>query len=293
MKKNVPEISFCYDIEQSTQKFVDFFYDKPCFKQGILRDHPDLKEVSLISREEGEPYIRGYASQYLYENDNKIHNFISAVKQDFEINGIKALVLLSDIMEHDFHDGFNSFTVIPNITGFTPFSIARKTIYLSTSAFVNVQKAYEKKRLATTAIIVHEICHFIFRKQLSTLPISKESDDIVHLVQEVLAPVTMNQPELKDILSLRDYWGNSYLKPIIFHTKKGDINMVDFTSALYSEMHTEGKSFVQFIVRLFEIFTSVHLELCQRMNYWHNYGTEIFKDAVLSEKYSKPIDLAN
>jgi len=285
----IPNVVFKQDAEETKEKFISFFYKAPVFTQEIVRIHPSLAGVESKSREEGEKILDQYVHSYLEQNREKIDRFIATIETDFQRTGVKALASLTSIMQFTWPETIKEFTVYPGIRGGTNFNSLNNSLFLSIFTPTDQEKERALSGMTSTAIIIHEICHMIFRNIVTRESISVGGPDVMHIAQEVLAPVVMNQPEIADTLKLVGYLGNLYLKPIAFQTGEGSVNLIEFSENLYKDMISHGSTFCEYLIQLITELNSVQTDLEEKMKIWNTYGKKIFNDPEIRAKYEKPI----
>lgn len=298
---HIPPIAVRENADENINLFILYLYHKnQQQKQRIINLYPELVDIVIKDEEQAKPLIVDFVQTYFQKHKDVIDPIVAGIKGDLQVNGHHALEMLASIMEHEWTEAHHGFTFVPSLLPFSPWDEETNTVYLSLVPYISgdIDKAREEKTtfLDPLQLLVHEVSHLILWDIVSHLNItlSKEySSTIKHLAQEIIAPVVMNQPGLQSWLGLNDYWGNHYLNPIALHTDKGDIHLVTFFFTEYTNLRAEGKTFEQYILRVFEILTSLQIELQKRMDIWDKNGKRIFEEKSLWEEYVKPIDLIN
>lgn len=295
----IPPIIVREDIDENIKLFVMFLYHKnPQQKQRILDRYPELAEIVKNNEQNAKPKIIDFVQTYFQTHGNIINPIVAGIKKDLRENGLHALEMLATIMEYQWSETHGGFTFVPSLLPFSPWDEETSTIYLSLIPYINGEsgRVENEKTLSlnATQLLVHEVSHFILWDIVTHLDITylqEFAGTVKHLAQEIIAPVVMNQGELRSLLNLHDYWGNQYLKPIRLHRDGVDVNIIDFFSTEYVTMRTEEKTFEQYILRVFEILTSIQSQLQKRMDIWNENGKKMFENKDLFAEYIKPIDV--
>lgn len=297
----IPPIIVREDINENAKLFALYLYYKsPQQKQRIINLYPKLAEIVLQSEEQAKPLIVDLVQIYFKEHSNIIDPIITGISKDLREKGPQALEMLASIMGYQWPETHRGFTFVPSLLPFSPWDEETNTVYLSLFPYMhgNMNQKEKEKTLFLngTQLLVHEVSHFILWDIVSHLDLTflqEGSDTMKHFAQEIIAPVVMNQSGLQSWLGLNDYWGNHYLNPIILRTNNGDVHLVTFFFDEYAAFCAEGKTFEQYILRVFEILTPLQFELQKRMNIWNENGKRIFEENSLWEEYVKPINLIN
>lgn len=295
----IPPIIVREDIDENVKLFVVFLYHKnPQQKQRIINRYPELAEIVTQNEEQARSRIADFLRTYFQTHSEIINPIIAGIRDNLQKSGHSALEMLATIMEYRWPETHKGFTFVPCLLPFSPWDEETGTIYLSLIPYINGEagRVENKKTLSlnATQLLVHEVSHFMLWDIVAHLDITYSPEfvsTVKHLAQEIIAPVIMNQTELRSLLNLHDYWGNQYLKPITLRTNRGNVNIIDFFSTEYATMRAEGKTFEQYILRVFEILTSLQFQLQKRMKMWNENGKKIFEKEDLFEEYIEPIDV--
>lgn len=293
----IPPILVREDVDENAKLLIFYLYHRnPQQRQRIIDQYPELAEIAARNEEQARLAITDFTRVYFQTHHDTIGPAIVSIKKNLQEDGPHALEMLGSIMEYQWPETHKGFTFIPSLLPFSPWDNETNTVYLSLLSFIKGNAGHVENgktlSLNATQLLVHEVSHFILWKIVSRLGLkfSEEYGDAVkHLAQEIIAPVVMNQSEIKESLGLHDYWGNPYLKPIVIRMNAEDMNIVDFFSKEYAQLRAEGRTFEQYVLRVFEILTALQSEMKERMDMWNENGARIF-DRDLFAVYTKPIE---
>ena len=113
-----------------------------------------------------------------------------------------------------------------------------------------------------------------------------------HHLQEILAPVLMNQEPIRSYLGITDYTGNPNLRHL-FITQDADadnkINISIYFQNIYEDMRKQGISFNLILINMIKQLLYMESYIIEKYELWKKYGSKIYKDDKLLEFYSSPI----
>ena len=141
-------------------------------------------------------------------------------------------------------------------------------------------------------LLAHEISHFMLRDILEQDEETKSDNygwTTKHFLQEILAPILMNQKPLKKILGVEDYLGNPYLKHLNVEKNSITENIVNYYTRMYESMKYDNKKlFTEIVTTMADELESISTTLDEKFKMWNTYGQDIFSNDLL-QKYKIPI----
>ncbi|OGG48891.1 hypothetical protein A2678_02350 [Candidatus Kaiserbacteria bacterium RIFCSPHIGHO2_01_FULL_53_31] len=290
---SVPSIIVKQDIETDVQQFTNFLYrwspEKQCL---IIRAYPGLTDAVQQGEETGEKLIGNFVREQYRLHQAQIEILVADMTLQVRKDGARVLEVLGTIMEYSWPKNDSGYTVIPTLLPFSPFH--QPVFFFSLERFLRTNASSVASNYGLTAVIAHEVSHFIFFDMLSQMSEEvrmKCDQTIKHFVKEILAPIIMNDSRINGIIHLTDYGGNPFLKHIMLRQGEREENIVVFFRAEYERQHANGISFKIFVSYLIETLFTVQQDLHKRLTLWDTHGSSLLKETGLKEKYCEPIEI--
>ena len=294
---NIPKIVFNMDFENEVSIFCKMLGDKEMpYRMLILSVMPKLR-VSLEENAQNggdeNVVIRDFLTTFYKEREEIITHAFNESKEKAEREGENILNVLAKLMDYEWSPNHSDYTFTPTVLPMSPFDTDKNIIYFSLSQYLKKPPQPINKNKDILALIAHEISHLILREILEEKKILQGLNPaILHLLQEIFAPILMNRSELKPILGINDYYGNPYLKPIILNVTEKEIDIVDYFSEKYNKMRdVEHKTFSEILDAVLSEMEAIKPELIKRMELWDKNASAIFSNEELKAEYSTPIKI--
>jgi hypothetical protein len=288
-----PPVIVKKDIETDVQVFVNFLYRwSPEKRDLIIRSYPELTTAAQLGEEAGKEIVADFVyKQYRVYHDN-IEILVADMMLQVQKDAARVLEALGEVMEYSWSKNDIGYTIIPTLLPFSPFQ--QPIFFFSLLHFLRTQTQSVVGAYGLTAVLAHEVSHFVFFDLLSRMSEetrAKCDDTINHLAKEILAPVVMNEPRLDNILHLVDYGGNPFLRHITIRQEMKEKNIVEFFREEYGRQHAEGIPFKSFISYLLETLFAIQPELKERNDLWKTRGAALLLDEKLKAQYCEPIEI--
>ncbi len=292
---SIPPVIVKQDIERDVQEFIKFLYRQSPEKQKlVLRTYPDLADAIRQGEETGRELVADFVREQYRVHREQIAILVADMEKQIKTDGIQVLEVLGEVMGYSWPDGDNGYTVIPTLLPFSPFQ--QPVFFFSLVRFLRANTQSVASDYGLTAVLAHEVSHFIFFDMLNQMPEeirTKCDKTIKHFAKEILAPIIMNDSRLNDILHLADYGGNPFLKHITVRRGTKEENIVAFFRAEYEHQHSNDMPFATFISYLIETLFAIRSEIENRHTSWNTHGTALLSDTKLKSQYCEPIEIKN
>lgn len=288
-----PTIVVKQNIETDVQEFIKFMYRWSPEKQKlIIRTYPALADAVQQGEKIGQGLVADFVREQYRIHREQIAILVVDIEKQIQIDGTRVLEALGTVMEYSWTEDNDGYTVIPTLLPFSP--LQQPVFFFSLERFLRTKAHSVASSYGITAVLAHEVSHFIFFDLLNQL-----SDDmrikcdktIKHFAKEILAPIVMNDARLNDILHLTDYGGNPFLKYIMVLRESKEESIVVFFQTEYERQHMAGVSFIVFVSYIIETLFSIQPELQERLTLWDTHGTALLSDVKLNSQYRKPIEI--
>lgn len=256
-----------------------------------------LKSVNIRSEIQEKEIIWDFLSKAHKQDEGNINSFIELSQQELDQKSQAALTGLARLMDYKWPEKFSGYRAVPVLLPFSPFG-------QNEFQFSILGAAQGKEQKSILEVSVHEISHMILFEILKELH-PKWSENYNHnnislfYLKEILAPVLMNQPPLRELLNLSSYpegyLGNDDLEGI-YVAEKGDNKMqiTRYFQALYEQMRNEeGKSFEAIIDFMIRQVSPLESELAKKCYLWNTHSWKVFTDPEISKAYSQPIKISS
>lgn len=290
----LPNIDLKIDLEKEADMFVSFLHSKtfPQNRESIFQCYPDLKLLLEKNGADEENVIREFIKNKYSEHDGVIKPIVSDSEKMIGRCGKNILEHLSLLMDYTWSVEHTGYLVIPTILPFSPFK--GNTIYFSMVRKMSGRNNKEDTNHAILPLLAHEISHLILGDILK----HGEAKNLFgsygwttkHFLQEILAPILMNQKTLKDILGIENYLGNPYLKHLNIETNSMQENIVVHYEKIYEIMKFgEKRHFTEIIKKMADELESVSVALAGKLKMWNTNGHKLFSNELLLKGYQDPI----
>lgn len=290
----MPAAYIKYDLNKEVKKFL-VFLRHPRFPQHrdlIFKALPELgellgKERNLSEVKEG-AIIKSFIVDFRRKHAREIQHIVKSSEKLLKAKIEKSSTALFSLMDYKPKKG-PIYKIIPTILPFSPFE--RNVFYFS------ILGALRKKEQRDVVFVsIHEISHIILYKILEKeykKPISKVIDStLLDFFKEILAPVLMNQEPLVNLLHLKDYLGNPFLRHIFVLKNNKKIQITQFFQKIYENERYKNKlKFSQILKVMLSLILSVERELEEKNKIWNQYGNSIVNSESAFKLYSKPIKI--
>lgn len=276
--------------------FVTFLHSErfPQNKVSIFRCYPDLKAVLETGDTNEKDAVRSLLEKEYADNDIVIRSVVSDAKEKIDRCGKTILEQLSLLMDYTWPEKHSGYLIIPTILPFSPFN--GNTIYFSMVRKMKGGKKKDDTNHDILPLLAHEISHLLCwdivaeskRKEI----FDKYQWITKHFLQEILAPILMNQESLKHILSIENYSGNPYLTHLNIKKNLISENIVDYFKKMYESMKYTGyKPFAEIMQTMASELESISSVLDEKFKMWNAHGHDIFSNGILLQEYKKPITI--
>lgn len=291
----VPNVVVEDSIEKETDVFISFLHHKkfPQNRERIFRVFPELKSVleGVDNKDEERRIVRDFVANY-YSVRPAIKKIISHNKEKIRSSGetvLREIARLMDFVWSDTHDGY---VLVPTILPFSPFK--DNIIYFSILRNIRKNKSDDDVNHEILPLLAHEISHLILMDIMRSAEqkecFARYGWTTKHFLQEILAPILMNQEPLKTLLGIRDYFGNPYLKKLNVKDHTDIRNIVIYFMNLYEKMRTtKNRPFVEIVKIMAQKLQDVQPQLEAKLNLWNKHGSSLISDSILLEKYEEPV----
>ena len=290
---STPPINVKLDIEKDVQEFVKFLYwSSPEKQKLILRTYPGLAIAIQKGAKVGQNLVADFLREQYHIHHDAIEILVADMEKCVEKDGARVLETLGKIMECLWSSDDAGYIIIPTLLPFSPFQ--QPVFFFSLVRFLRINAQSVASSYGLTAVLAHEVSHFIFFDMLSQMPeeVRTKCDDTVkHFAKEILAPVVMNDSRLNDILRLTDYGGNPFLRHITIRQGIKEQNIVNFFRVEYEHRLADGVSFANFVSYLIETLFSIHEQIQKRHVLWSEYGDVLLLVEKLKAQYCEPIEI--
>lgn len=291
--KYIPNINLKIDLDKEADMFVKFLHHEKFTqnRESILRCYPDLRTLLETDDTDESKTIHTFLEKKYSEYDTIIKLVVSDSEEKISQYGKSILEQLSLLMDYTWTKEHSGYLVILTILPFSPFN--ENILYFSMARKIKASNKKEDSNHGFLPILAHEISHFMLRDILEQDEKTKFGDyewATKHFLQEILAPILMNQEPLKKILGVEDYLGNPYLKHLNIEKKSNSENIVSHYNRMYESMKYDDKrSFTEIIKIMVDELESVSISLDEKFKMWNTYGHEIFSNDLLLKEYQNPI----
>ena len=291
----IPDINLKIDLDKESDMFVKFLHHEKFTqnRDSILHCYPDLRILLETDNTDESKTIRAFLEKKYSEYNTVIKSIISDSEEKIDKYGKIILEQLSSLMDYTWPKEHSGYLVIPTILPFSPFN--ENTLYFSMARKIKMSDKKEDLNHGFLPVLAHEISHFMLRDILEQDGKIKYGDygwTTKHFLQEILAPILMNQEPLKTILSIEDYLGNPYLKHLNVEKDSVSENIINHYNRMYESMKYDCKrSFAEIIKIIAGELESVSTTLDEKFKMWNTYGHNISSNDLLLQKYKTPIPI--
>lgn len=289
----IPKINIIYDINKETEMFLKFLNNPDCFqhRKMIFKEYPKLEmaisKAQAKTPESQRKIVKNYLQEFQKENKEKIVEIIKNAQNILSVKSRSLLNELAKLMDYKWADNEPDFTAIPTALPFCPFE--KNTFYFSIGAYLTGKRNIDHIVFTTT----HEISHFLLFRILWRNKIDIE-EFTRQILQEILAPVLMNQPKLAQIIGHNpdDYFGNNNIALFYIKTDKNNTERITVAFKFaYDAMRQKRANFVDIISLYIETLTEIKGDLNKKMDFWNKNGHKISEDKKLLQIYTKPMGI--
>lgn len=292
----IPKINVIYSLDKDTELFLKFLNNpnRLQYKNMIFEEHPKLKIAIEKARaetlESQRKIVKEYLEKFQKDNEEKVTKIINDARSVFLNKTDPLLCELAKLMDYEWKDDDSDFTAIPTFLPFCPFE--KNTFYFAMRTYLN--NGRDINDILFTA--AHEISHFVLFKILWGNKMNPDDNLTLQVLQEILAPVLMDQPELAQIIKhdANNYFGNPDIALLYVNTDKNKLQRmpVAFKTA-YDFLRQKGTSFIEILHLFIEIITELKNDLSKKRDFWNTNGYKIPDDKDLFKIYTEPMEIKN
>lgn len=280
-------LEYYYDLEREVNVFSYNIFNnrRKSHRDLIYKFFPELTDMHINSENLSEQEIHskiktailGFREKYADNIKQAEVNIIAELPTIDE--GIKSLENLMGETEHF------KYLVMPSVYPICPFDVKRNLFYFSITQVDNGQIKFD--RLSSTA--PHEISHFIFFRQIKSIP-NKLSDIGIHHLKEVLTPVLLQHPDIQKHRKGNFVCGNN--ESIDYQVEKDGkvMRIFDYVNNEYLKNPTP-EGYMSFLLWLIRLFEQMEPEIIKRDKLFSENGRKVFSDPELKAKFMEPIKL--
>lgn len=291
-----PNIHLRIDFDKEVDMFVTFLHSERFLQNrvSIFRCYPNLKAMLETDGINEKNVIRSFIEKEYTTHDTIIQTIMSNAKEKIDGFGKIILEQLSSLMDYTWSEKHTGYVVIPTILPFSPFN--ENTVYFSMARKIKGSKKKDDVNHEILPLLAHEISHLMYWDIAGESGRKEMFDNYQwvtkHFLQEILAPILMNQEPLKDILGIENYLGNPYLIHLNIEKNFISENIVDYFKKKYESMkYTDAKLFTEIMQTMASELESVNSALDEKFKMWNAHGHNIFLNEILLQKYKEPISV--
>lgn len=289
-----PDINIKIDLEKETETFIAFLRSKkfPQQREVIFRSYPDLKLILEGNDLDENEIVHSFVGNKYAEHDTIIKSVVLDSREKIEKYGKTILEQLSLLMDYTWPKEHKGYLVVPTILPFSPFK--ENTIFFSIIRKIKGSKNKDDVNHEILPLLAHEISHLM----LGDISKQEEEKNIfgaygwttLHFLQEIFAPILMNQESLIKILGIENYLGNPYLRHLNIKGNMVSENIVIHFKKIYETMKfSEKRHFTEITKKIADELESISAVLGEKLKMWNENGHNIFSNELLLEEYQKPI----
>lgn len=294
------KLEYFFDQEVEVELFYEWLFENNFKRHKDLIYHwfPELTDIHLNPDNLSGDELR---DKYAPVIEKAILNFREKHSENIQLaeNNIKAdlpmmseeIGVLEDIMGETEH---SKFQVMPSVYPICPFDPYKNLFYFTITRVAEGQTKFDNLR----TIAPHEISHFIFYRQIARIPNSLAGSDlesilssrVIHHLKEVLTPVILQNPELKQYYGDVVSHGNPESVSYQVEVDGKVMSIYDYVMSEYEkDMSTEGYDhLLHWIINLFE---KIGPEVLVRDELYAKNARAIFTDPELKAKFMEPIKI--
>ena len=291
---HIPDINLKIDLDKETEMFVKFLHHEKFTqnRESILRYYADLRTLLEADDTDEVKIIRSFLASKYSKHDTAIKLIVSDAEEKIEKHGKVILEQLASLMDYTWSKGHSGYLVIPTILPFSPFD--ENILYFSMTRKLRGNNKKDDVNHEILPLFAHEISHLMLR-DVMVLNEQKEVFDAYgwttkHFLQEILAPILMNQESLKNVLGIQNYFGNPYLTHLNIEKNSALENIVLYFKNVYETMkYADGRPFIEIVKTMADELDGASAALDEKFKMWNMSGHEIFSNELLLRRYQSPI----
>ncbi len=280
-------LEYYYDLETEVNLFFTWLFkrNKKNHRDSIYKSFPELAEIHKNPEQLSEQEIHSKIKKAILDFREKYADNIKQAEANIisELpaidEGIKSLENLMGEIEHF------KYLVMPSVYPSCPFDVKRNLFYFS----ITEVKVGKTKFDGLSSTAPHEISHFIFFRQIKSIP-NKLSDIGVHHLKEVLTPVLLQQPDMIKHRKDSYVWGNTESIDYKVEVNGEVMRIFDYVNKEYLKNPTP-EGYMPFLLWLIRLFEKMEPEIIKRDKLFSENGRKIFFDLELKAKFMEPIKL--
>lgn len=284
-----PPIKIKYDEDREVKIFLNFLQSSKFPQQGkqIFRTFPELERALGEKNKteiERKLIIKNFIRKFRADHDLEITEAMRISKVLLTAKSERALNKLAELMDYKWSPDHPGYTAIPTILPFCPFG---KNLFYFTIL---------SDKHPIVFIAIHEISHMMFYEIMAKI-YNKPAEEVIgwtstYFLKELVAPIIMNQKELKEILGSKDSYGNSFLKHIYVMSDDKIIQITKFFQNLYEHYRYEKKlNFAETLKIMVKIIASITQEIESKNKLWNQCGNKIAENEKKFNFYKEPIKI--
>ena len=288
----VPTVNLKIDLDKETATFVAFLHHKqfPQNRELILRYYSDLRTLLEADNVDEVKTIRSFLESKYSKHDATIKSIVLDAEEKIAKYGKTILEQLSSLMDYTWPEGHSGYLVRPTILPFSPFN--GNIFYFSMTRQMRGGGEKDDTNHEILPLLTHEISHLMLRDIIEQNGEREKFGNYGlttrHFLQEIIAPILMNQKSLKNILGIEDYLGNPYLKHLNVEKNSISENIVNHYKKLFESMKNDNKPFTEIIKIMADELENVSIALDEKFKMWNTYGHDIFSNESSSSRISDP-----
>lgn len=284
------------DIDREVEVFVSFLHHKtfPGHKKKIFKTFPQLESAleGVANADIERRIVKGFIQQYRLAHP-AIEAVVRSREEQVRLNGQTVLREIAHLMDYHWPASHEGYTIIPTILPFSPFR--GHTVYFSVLRFLNGRAGLDDHNHDILPLLAHEVSHLILRDRTATAEEKEYFEHLgqttMHFLQEIFAPILMNQEPVRSLLGVSRYLGNPYLETLNIESESRVENIVTHFTKLYEKMRIEHKPFIEIVRVIANELESVAPELEKKLTFWNEHSREFSSDPSLRGTYETPIHL--
>jgi len=290
-QKEVLELSsleYCYELETEIDLFYKFLFqsNQKFHRDLIYKYFPELNDIHTnpenLSKEKLYLRIKDAISKFREKYADNIKLAEDNIKAEL-LNIGDGINSLENLMGENEHF---KYLVMPSVYPVCPFNAERNLFYFSISDVSNGKT----KDTMFPSVVLHEISHFIFFRQIINIP-NKLSDRGIHHLKEVLTPVLLAHPDMVKHRQDHHICGNKESIEYQVENNKGEVlSIFNYVNNEFLKNSTP-EGYIPFLHWLIALFEQIEPEIIERDRLYSENGLETFSNPDLNSKFMKPIKL--
>jgi len=283
---SAPRVQVVLDKERDTTQFIKYLAHPrfPQHQQNILAAYPDLGQILTNAADDQEYVMSAFVREEYSAHSKDVERIVAEAEESIANVVLPCLKALAELMQYTWPDN-REFTAIPTLLPFSPFE--GDIFYFSILAELR-----GRNKVNFPFVAIHEISHQLLYDELANLygrPAREELGWLLlHYLQEILAPVLMNQEPIRTLAHVTEYYGNPNLQHI--YVSPSEIQISEYFRQRYDAAHKRaGYTFLGYIKDVVTTLRAIEMDLAEHQEMWNKHGASLYKDQSLLAVYRRPI----